>query len=113
MEVKTWKRNKCKGKVDFVEEFEGFRQAVHELRVETANTVTNIQQRVVHLEGNYSGTYKNKDYLHQKNMIHKNFTDKADEWRSWQEEVADYVDRHTDPGNDGGTRRVRLGDGRH
>ena len=28
-------------------------------------------------------------------MIPKNFTDKADEWRSWQEEVADYVDTVT------------------
>ena len=31
----------------------------------------------------------------QKSMIPKNFTDKADEWRSWQEEVADYVDTMT------------------
>ena len=28
-------------------------------------------------------------------MIPENFTDKADEWRSWQEEVADYVDTMT------------------
>ena len=28
-------------------------------------------------------------------MIPKNFSDKADEWRSWQEEVADYVDTVT------------------
>ena len=28
-------------------------------------------------------------------MIPKNFTDKADEWGSWQEEVADYVDTTT------------------
>ena len=31
----------------------------------------------------------------QKSMIPKNCTDKADEWRSWQEEVADYVDTMT------------------
>ena len=28
-------------------------------------------------------------------MIPKNFTDKANEWRNWQEEVADYVDTVT------------------
>ena len=77
--------------------------------VETANTVTNLQQRVVHLECNSSGTYNNEDYLPQKSMIPKNFTDKADGWRSWQEVVADYVDR----GNDEGTSRDRPGDGRH
>ena len=31
----------------------------------------------------------------QKSMIRKNFTDKADEWRSWQEEIADYMDTTT------------------
>ena len=28
-------------------------------------------------------------------MIPKNFTDTADEWKSWQEEVADHVDTLT------------------
>ena len=76
-------------------EFEGLRQATHGLHVETANTVTNFQQRVVHQESNSSGAYNNKGYLPQMSMIPKNFTDKADEWRSWQEEVADYVDTMT------------------
>ena len=31
----------------------------------------------------------------QKSMIPKNCTHKFDEWRSWQEEVADYVDTMT------------------
>ena len=62
------------------------------MHVETANTVTNLQQRVVHLESNSSGAYNNKGYLPQKSMIPKNFTDKVDEWRSWQEEVADNID---------------------
>ena len=57
--------------------------------------MTNLQQRVVHLESNTSGAYHNKGYLPQKSMIPKNFTDKADEWRSWQEEFADYVDTVT------------------
>ena len=57
--------------------------------------MTNFQQRVVHLESNTSGAYHNKGCLPQKSMIPKNFTDKADEWRSWQEEVADYVDTVT------------------
>ena len=57
--------------------------------------MTNLQQRVVHLESNTSGAHHNKGYLPQKSMIPKNFTDKADEWRSWQEEVADYVDTVT------------------
>ena len=79
-------------------EFEGLRQAIHGLNVETANTVTNLQQLVVHLESNSSGAYNNKGYLHQKSMIpknSKNFADKADEWRIWQEEIADYVDTMT------------------
>ena len=57
--------------------------------------MTNLQQRIVHLESNTSGAYDNKGYLPQKRMISKNFTDKADEWRSCQEEVADYVDTVT------------------
>ena len=76
-------------------EFERLRQAIHGLHVETANTVTNLQQRVAHLGSNSSEAYTNKGYLLQKSMIPKNFTDKADEWRSWQEEVADYVDTMT------------------
>ena len=76
-------------------EFKGLRQAIHGLHVETVNTVTNLQQRVVHPGSNLSGAYTNKGYLPQKRMIPKNFTDKADEWRSWQEEVADYVDTKT------------------
>ena len=75
--------------------FEGFRQAIHGLHVETANTVTKLQHRVVRLEGNSSGAYTNKGYLSQQSMIPKNFTDKADKWKSWQEEVADYVDTMT------------------
>ena len=63
-------------------EMEGLRQAIHGLHVEIANTVTNLQQRVAHLESNTSGAYHNKGYLPQKSMIPKNFTDKADEWRS-------------------------------
>ena len=59
--------------------------------------VTNLQQRVVHLGSNSSGAYTNKGYLPEKSMIPKNFTDKADEWRSWQVEVADFVDT-TAPG---------------
>ena len=44
-------------------EFEGLRQAIHGLQhVETANTVTNPQHRVVHLESNSSGAYNNKGY---------------------------------------------------
>ena len=58
-------------------------------------TVTNLQQRVVRLESNSSGAYTNKGFLPQKSMIPKNFTDKADEWRRWQEEVADHVDTMT------------------
>ena len=61
----------------------------------TANTMTNLQQRVVHLESNSSGAYNKKGYLLQKSMIPNNFTDKTDEWRSWPEEVADYVDTMT------------------
>ena len=34
-------------------------------------------------------------------MIRKNFTDKAGEWRSWQEEVADHLDTMTP-----GTKKV-------
>ena len=62
-------------------EFEGLRQAIHGLHVET-NTVTNLQQRVVHLESNSPGAYTNKGHLPHKSMVPKNFTDKADEWRS-------------------------------
>ena len=75
--------------------FEGLRPAIHGLHVETANTVTNLQRRVVRLESNSSGAYTNKGYLSQQSMIQKNFTDKADKWKSWQEEVADYVDTMT------------------
>ena len=57
--------------------------------------MTNLQQRVVHLESNLSGAYNNKVFLPEKSMIPKNFTDNADDWRSWQEEVADYVDTMT------------------
>ena len=57
--------------------------------------VTNLQQRVVHLESNSSGAYTNKGHLPQKSMIPKNVTDKADEWRSWHEEVVDCVDTMT------------------
>ena len=85
-------------------EFEGLRQAIHGLHVETANTVTNLQQRVVHLESNLSGAYTNKGYLPQKSMIPKNFTDKADAWRSWQ------LRGHNDPGNEEGTCRDRPRD---
>ena len=70
-------------------EFEGLRQAIWELHAKTENTVTSIQQRVVQLENGASGAYYNKGYLPQKSMIPKNFTDKAEEWRIWQEEVAD------------------------
>ena len=76
-------------------EFEGLRPAIHELHVDIANTVTNLQQRVVHLQSITSGSYHNKGYEHQKSRIPKHFTDKTDEWRSWQEEVADYVDTMT------------------
>ena len=76
-------------------EFEGLRQAIHGLHVEIANMVTNLQQRVVHLESNTSGAYHNKGYLLQKSIIPKNFTDKADEWRSWQKDISDYVDTVT------------------
>ena len=93
-------------------ECDGLRQAIHGLHVETANMVTNLQQRVLHLESNSSRAYNNWGYLPQRSMIPKNFTDKADVWRSWQEEVADYVDTVT-PGNQEGTGRDRPGDGRH
>ena len=43
-------------------EFQGLRQAIHRLHVETANTVTNLQQRVEHLESNSSGAYNNCKY---------------------------------------------------
>ena len=76
-------------------EFEGLRQTIDGLHVETANKVTNLQQRVVHLKSNSSGAYHNKGYLPKKSMIPKNFTDKADEWRSWQEEATDDVDTKT------------------
>ena len=93
-------------------EFEGLRQAIHGLYVETANTVTNLQQRVVHLEGNSSGAYNSKGQLPQKSMIPKNFADKADE----VEELAGGICRlrgHSVPGNEEGTCRDRPGDGRH
>ena len=76
-------------------EFEGLRRPIHGLHVETANTVTNLQQRVVHLESNSSRAHNNKGYLPQKSMIPKNFTDKADEWSNWQEEVAKHMDTMT------------------
>ena len=50
-------------------EFEGLRQAIHGLHVETANTVTNLRQRVVHLESNSSRAYTDRGYLPQKSMI--------------------------------------------
>ena len=50
-------------------EFEGLRQAIHGLHVETANTVTNLRQRVVHRESKSSRTYTDRGYLHQKSMI--------------------------------------------
>ena len=50
-------------------EFGGLQQAIHGLHVETANTVTNLRQRVVHLESNSSRAYTDRCYLHQKNMI--------------------------------------------
>ena len=43
-------------------EFEGLRQAILGLHCEIATTVTNLQQRVVHLESNSSGAYNNKSY---------------------------------------------------
>ena len=82
-------------------EFEGLRQSIHGLRVGTGNTVTNLQQRVVHQQSNSSEAYNNKGYLSQKSMIPKSFTDK--------EELAGGSCRlrgHNDP-------RDRPGDGRH
>ena len=43
-------------------EFEGLRQATQRLHLETANMVTNLQQRVAHQESNSSGAYNNKVY---------------------------------------------------
>ena len=63
-------------------------QAIHGLQFEAAKTVTNLQQRVVDVDSDSSRAYNDKGYLPQ---TPKNFTDKADEWRSWQEEVADCV----------------------
>ena len=63
-------------------------QAIHGLQFEAAKTVTNLQQRVVDADSDSSGAYNDKGYLPQ---IPKNFTDKADEWRSWQKEIADCV----------------------
>ena len=59
------------------------------------NSVTNLQQRVVHMESSTSGSYHNEGYLLQKSMIPENCPHKSDEWRSWQGEVADYVDTMT------------------
>ena len=44
-------------------EFEGLRQAIHGLHVETANTVTNLQQLVVHLESNSSRSTQQQGLL--------------------------------------------------
>ena len=82
------------------------------MHVETANTVTNLQQRVVHLESNSSGAYNDKGYLPQKSMIPKNFTDKGGR----VEELAGgscRQRRHNDRGNEEGTGRDGPGDGHH
>ena len=81
--------------------------------------------RTWHLPLVSSRAYNNKGYLPQRRMIPKNCTDKGDEWRSLQEEAADYVDTMT-PGRrylprfttrrtslmiSGDTDEVRQGDG--
>ena len=77
-------------------EFGELRGGLNDLYTKTEMTVTNLQHRVNALEAGSSGPGKTvKGYLPQKSMIPKNFSDKAEEWRIWQEEVADYIDTVT------------------
>ena len=78
-------------------EFAQLRAGMNELHGKTEATVTSMQQRIGKLEERASvgGSGGVKGYLPQKNMIPKTFTDKNEEWRSWHEEVADYMDTVT------------------
>ena len=78
-------------------EFLGLRAGIQELHDKTEATVSNLHQRVSQLEGNTSTSWNNqtRGYLPQKSMIPNTSTDKHDEWRIWQEEVADYMDTMT------------------
>ena len=54
-----------------------------------------VVQRLEETPNHGSGHAHQRGYLPQKSMIPKTFSDKHEEWRVWQEEVADYIDTMT------------------
>eukprot|EP00974_Lingulodinium_polyedra_P013783 1336212-Lingulodinium_polyedra.AAC.1 len=75
------------------EEFQKMDAAMRDLNGRLAIAMTEIERRLKDLEKSGEGrTGSNRGYLPQKSMIPDIFSDKAEDWRMWQEDVADYLD---------------------
>ena len=74
-------------------EFVNIKAAVNDLYAKTEASIGEIQQKIISMENTAGGGRdRTGGYLPQKNMIPKPFSDKAEDWRQWSEDVADYLD---------------------
>ena len=76
-------------------EFFTVKAAIDDLYYKTAQSVQALDAKVIKMEasGSHGGSSGGmKGYLPQKQMVPKAFSDKAEDWRTWQEEIEDYLD---------------------
>ena len=78
---------------DAQKKFAELETGLKELFQQTAAAIHQLEAKVMNMEAQGHGTANHQgSYLPQKNMIPKVFSDKAEEWRQWTEDVADYMD---------------------
>ena len=79
---------------DAKKEFALMRSNFAEMFSLTEQHLTTMNERIKSMEqqNTHSNTDKVKGYLPQKHIIPKIFTDKVEEWRTWQEDVEEYFD---------------------
>ena len=65
------------------------------LYVQTNEAVQRLDKKIDNMNNGEHGEHRRegglKDYIPTKNLLPKTFFDKLEEWRSWQEEVEDYL----------------------
>ena len=75
-------------------EFTTIKATIDDLYVKTAQSIQCLEAQIQTMESSSIGSVGRamKGYLQRKRSIPKSFSDEAEEWRLWQEEIEDYLD---------------------
>ena len=78
-------------------EFDGVKSTLQDLHMKTANAFQQVKAKVEGLEGG-SGTVDNstrgrwRGFIPAKQMVSSKFDNAEEKWRTWQDDVMDYLD---------------------